>query len=144
MNVTTAMLADAARVESGKLFIHGGGWDTIGVPTLPATHPTLALAFIIRVEYDEALTDIPILIELLDEDDHPAGPRMEGMLRTGHGAHQQRGNPTFVSQAITLSLVPFTQAGGYRFRISSNEAELASVPFTVFIAPQLPQANPLG
>jgi hypothetical protein len=131
MDVTTAMLADAASVESGKLFIHGGAWDTIDVGSVPAMQPTMALALVFRIEYDEALADIPIVIELLDEDDHPLGPRIEGVINAGHPPRTRRGTPTFQPLAMTFNMIPFDHEGGYRFKVSSGERELASAPFRV-------------
>lgn len=135
MDVTTAMLADAARVEGGKLFIHGGGWDTIQVPELPFTQPTMALALIFRVEYDEALNDIPIVIELVDEDERSMGPRIEGVINAGHPPRTRPGTPTFQPLAMTFNLLSFEHEGGYRFKVTSGEYELASIPFRVRTGP---------
>ena len=129
MHVTTAMLADAARVESGKLFIHGGAWDSITAPSFPATQPTMALVLVLRVEYDEALDDIPFVVDLLDEDDHPLMPPIEGVMNVGHAPGSRRGTPVFAPQALTFNLLQFANPGGYRFRLSSKGTELASVPF---------------
>ena len=134
MQVTTAMLADAARVESGKLFIHGGGWDAITVPSLPVTQPTLALVLVLRVDSSEAHQPIPFAVELLDEDDHPIGPRIDGSLSVGQTPGTRPGTPTFASHALTFNLLTFQQAGGYRFRVTSEGTELASVPFTISVA----------
>jgi hypothetical protein len=131
MDVTTAMLADAASVEGGKLFVHGGAWDTINVRAIPAVHPTIALVVVFRIQYDEALTDIPIVIELLDEDDQPLGPRIEGVVNAGHPPRTRRGTPTFHPLAMAFNMLPFDHEGGYRFRVTSGDRELASVPFRV-------------
>jgi len=131
MQITTALLADAARVESGKLFVHGGAWDTIDVATIPAVHPTMALVLVIRVEYSEALSDIPLVIELIDEDDKPIGPRVEGIINAGHAPRTKRGTPTFQPVAMTFNLIAFDHEGGYRFRVSTGDHELASIPFRV-------------
>lgn len=131
MKVTTAMIADAARVEGGKLFVHGGGWDRINVVGLPALHPTLALALIFEVGYDEALTDHELMIQLLDEDDRPLGPGISGTINVGHPPRSKRGAPTHVPQAITIQLIQFERAGRYRFKVTVGEQELASVPFEV-------------
>jgi hypothetical protein len=131
MDVTTAMLADAARVEAGKLFIHGGGWDLIQVPGLPFMQPCMALALIFRVPYDEALTDIPILIELVDEDENSMGPRIEGVINSGHPPRTRRGTPTFQPLAMSFNLLPFEHEGGYRFKVMTGDQELASIPFRV-------------
>jgi len=131
MRATTAMLADAARVESGKLFIHGGGWDSINVNTIPATHPTMALVLVLRIEYDQALTDIPFVIDLLDEDDQSLGVRIEGVINAGHPPRIKPGTPTFQPLAMVFNMVSFPHEGGYRFRVTSGDSELASVPFRV-------------
>jgi hypothetical protein len=131
MEAATAMLADAARVESGKLYIHGGAWDTIDVGSVPAVHPTMALALVFRIEYNEALADIPFVIELVDEDDRPVGPRIEGVINAGHPPRTRRGTPTFQPLAMTFNMTSFDHEGGYRFKVTSGEDELASVPFRV-------------
>jgi hypothetical protein len=131
MDVTTAMLADAASVEDGKLFVHGGAWDVIDVHNTPAVHPTLALVLVFRIPYDEALADIPIVIELLDEDDQPAGPRMEGAINAGHPPRTRRGTPNFYPLQLTFNMLEFGHEGGYRFKVTSGDRELASVPFQV-------------
>lgn len=125
------MLADAAQVENGKLYVHGGGWDSISVASLPATHPSMALVLVFRVEYTEALQDIPIMVELLDADDNPMGIRLEGVMNVGHPARGTRGMPIFVPQAFSFHLIQFERADSYRFRVTSGERELASVPFRV-------------
>jgi hypothetical protein len=131
MEVTAAMLADAASVEGGKLFIHGGGWDTIDVAAVPATHPAMALVLIFRIEYDEALADIPIVIELLDEDDKPLELRLEGKINAGHPPRLRRGMPTFHPLALAFPMLTFQHEGGYRFRVTSGDRELASIPLRV-------------
>jgi hypothetical protein len=135
MDVTTAMLADAASVEGGKLFVHGGAWDTIYVAAVPAVHPTMALVLVFRIGYGEALKDIPITIELIDEDDQPFGPRLQGIINAGHPPRSRRGTPTFHPLAMPFPMLAFEHEGGYRFRISSAEGEIASVPFQVRTAP---------
>jgi len=125
------MLADAASVERGKLFVHGGGWDNITVGAIPVIHPTMALVLIFRIEYDEALADIPIVIELLDEDDKPLELRLEGKINTGHPPGTRRGTPTFYPLAPTFNMVTFDHEGGYRFKVTSGDDVLASVPFRV-------------
>jgi hypothetical protein len=131
MDLTRAIIADAAVVQGGKLYVHGGGWDAIQANALPVTHPSLALAFVMRVEYSEAMTDIPIVIELLDDDEKAAGPRIDGKVRVGHPAIAQPGNPIFVPQAITFNVLQFARYGMYRFRVSSNGVTLGETPFRI-------------
>lgn len=125
------MLADAATVERGKLYVHGGGWDKVTVGEVPATHPTMALVLVFKVEYDEALQDRLISIRLVDEDNNQAGPEINGVLNVGHPPRSKLGAPTFVPQAITVQQIEFTRTGRFRFLILADEGELGSVPFEV-------------
>jgi hypothetical protein len=131
MDLTAALLADAAAVHGGKLYIHGGGWDSISVESVPATHPSMALTLILRIEYTEALQDIPFLVEFLDEDDAPLGPRLEATINVGHPPGSRPGAPTFMPFQWTLTMLSLPRPGGYRFRICTGETELGSVPFRV-------------
>jgi hypothetical protein len=131
MEVTSAMLADAAAVAGGKLYVHGGGWDSISVESLPAVHPSMAVVWVFRVEYAEALQDIPCSVELVDEDGASLDVRLEAVINVGHPPGSRPGAPTFMPLQWTLNLLNLPRAGGYRFRICVGENELASVPFRV-------------
>ena len=133
MQVTTALLADAARVEGGKLYVHGGGWDTIYAASLPMTHPTMTLAVVFRVEYTEALEDIPFTIELVSEDGEQVHPNVEGVMNIGHPPGQIRGAATFVPQTFTFNLLSFAKVGGFQFRVTAAGETLATVPFRVVL-----------
>lgn len=124
------MIADAAAVQGGKLYVHGGGWDRITTASLPWVHPTLALAFILRIEYLEALRDHPVTIELLDDDEQLVFPKIEGSVRVGHPPTLAAGSPLFVPQAITLNSLQFAKHGTYRFRVTAG-GSVAEVPFYV-------------
>jgi hypothetical protein len=131
VNLTGALIADAAVVQGGKLYVHGGGWDGIQAMALPVTHPSLALAFVMRIEYSEALTDIPLGIELVDEDEKPLGAKIEGRVRVGHPAAARPGDPLFVPQAVTFNMLQFNRYGTYRFRITSGTLMLGDATFRV-------------
>jgi hypothetical protein len=131
MDIPAAVLADAAVVEGGKLYIHGAGWDVISASSFPASHPSMALAFIVRVEYSEALTDLMLFIELLDDDGNPMMNTIEGKLNVGHPAGSLRGHPILVPQALTFRLLKFEKPGVFTFRISTGDAELHRGQFRV-------------
>ena len=81
MQVTSLMLADAATVADGKLYVHGGCWNTIVTPQIPTIHPTLALAVVFKLNWHEANENLPVVFELVTEDGQPAGLRAEWNLR---------------------------------------------------------------
>ena len=83
MRLTTAMLADAAQVQGGKLFVLGGGFDTISVRSLPVVHRSLAVALVAVVSPEERHRDLEIVIGLIDEDGQSLGVEAKGKLRVG-------------------------------------------------------------
>src|SRR5437762_13653289 len=131
MELAAAMIADAAVVERGKLYIHGGGWDTIYAATIPAVHPAMSVVLLLRLEYTEALKDIPIAIELVDEDGNAVGVKVEGKMNIGHAPGTKPGAPIFVPQAITLNGLQLPREGSYNFRITSGPRHIGSVLFRV-------------
>lgn len=138
IKTTTALAADAALVANGKLYIHGGGWDTIHTASFPTTHPAMAIAFVLEFDYTEAPDRVPIRIDLLDDDEVEMGLRLETILEVGHPPGSSRGNPIQIPQAITLPMVSFPKPGGYRFRISARSQEVGSIKFHLASLPQLP------
>lgn len=83
MKLTSAMLADAAQVQSGKLFVLGGGFDTISVRSVPATHRSLSLAMVAEVAPEDRQRDLDLAIKLVDEDGADVGVEAKGRLRVG-------------------------------------------------------------
>jgi hypothetical protein len=140
MDLVAAMIADAAVVERGKLYIHGAGWDTIYTASVPATHAMMALALLFRIPYSEALVDIPISIELVDEDGNGMTPpvKIEGKINVGHAPGTKPGWPIAVPQAIQFQGLQLPKIGGYSFRITTGGRELASVVFRLAPASELP------
>jgi hypothetical protein len=135
MDITTAMLADAATEANGKLYIHGGGWDRIITAQLPFVQSTFALVLVFRVEWNETNDEIPILIELVDADNQPAGLRGAGTLQVGRPPTARAGDPAYSSHITTISGLKFGQAGPYQFRVSSGERELTTLWFRVVHQP---------
>ena len=126
------MLADDATAIGGKLYVHGGGWDIVHATAVPTTVARMALVLTIKVEYDEALKDQSLTIDLVDEDDQPAaGVRIEGVLRVGHPPDSRPGEPTYVSQALRFEAIKLDRIGRYHFRVfvGGEDAPFASIPF---------------
>jgi hypothetical protein len=133
MRVTTAMLADAATVESGKLYVFGGGWDSILARDFPMRHPVMALALVFQIDIDEAEGLFPFLIELVDEQDQRiTSAEGQGVVDAPLGERTTFPLPT----AISFVGVVFNRPGEYRFQISSGDDELATLPFSVRQAPE--------
>ena len=125
------MLADAASVVDGKLYVHGGGWDSIYTAQAPTTHPGLAVVLIFKLDWQEANEDIPLTIQMTDEDNRTVLLRGEGMMRTGVPAQLPKGAPMFHPYAQMIYGLTFPALGRYVLRVTSGEKELASLPIAV-------------
>jgi hypothetical protein len=135
MKLTSAMLADAAQVQSGKLFVLGGGFDTISVRALPATHRSVSLAMVAEVRPDERHQDLDLKVQLVDEDGAELGLVAKGKLRVGAPPNLPPGSPSLVPIVSPFHNVTFPEAKGYAFVVSVNDAELARVRFRVVKLP---------
>ena len=131
MKLTSAMLADAAQVQSGKLYVLGGGFDTISVRKLPATHRSVSLAMVAEVGPDERQQDLELVVQLVDEDGAELGVMAKGKLRVGAPPNLPPGSPSIVPIVSPFHNVTFPEAKGYAFVVSMNDTELTRVKFRV-------------
>lgn len=131
MKLTSAMLADSAQVQAGKLFVLGGGFDTISVRSLPATHRSLSLAMVAEVEPDERQRDLELAISLVDEDGAELGVKASGRLRVGTPPNLPPGASSVIPIVSPFHNITFPEAKGYAFLVSLNGTELARIRFRV-------------
>jgi hypothetical protein len=125
------MLCDSAQVQSGKLFILGGGFDTINVPDLPATQRNLSLAMVAEVGQEDRQRNLELHISLLDEDGKAIGVEAKGMLRVGAPPNLPPGAPSVVPIVSPFQNITFAEAKGYVFVVTFEDEELARVRFRV-------------
>lgn len=131
MRFTTAMLADAAQVQGGKLFVLGGGFDTITARSLPVVHRNVSVALVAEVDPDERHRDLEIVIRLVDEDGKALGVEAKGKLRVGAPPNLPPGSSSIVPIVSPFYNIRFPEAKGYAFVISYEGEELARVRFRV-------------
>ena len=138
--------ADHAAVESGKVYVNGGFWVRLPLPSFPA-QVTLSLVAVIKVPYRAYLENHRVLLEMVDAGEERLPLRIDGNLRVGAGPDMNPGDPTNVPMAFPLNGVTIERAGYYWFVLSVNGKELTryriravhSVP-----VPQLPFDAPDG
>jgi hypothetical protein len=75
MEVEWLILADAAQVVGNKLYLMGGGWDKLTVNTPFPVDQRCALAFALRVTWNETNQKHAFEIEILSEDAATEQPR---------------------------------------------------------------------
>ena len=129
MKLTAAFLADAAQVTAGKLYVLGGAFDTVTARTFPAVHRSLAVVLIAEVGPGDRNRDLPIRIELLDEDRGELGIESQGNLRVGAPSALPAGASSIVPLVSAFGNIRFPTPGGYVFRISHEDDELGQIPF---------------
>ncbi|MDA2978365.1 MAG: hypothetical protein O3B42_01160 [Actinomycetota bacterium] len=135
VKMTSAMLADAAQVQSGKLFVLGGGFDTISVRSVPATHRSLSLAMVAEVAPEDRQRDLDLSITLVDEDGAEVGVAATGRLRVGTPPNLPPGASSIVPIVSPFHNITFPEAKGYSFLVSLNGQELARIKFRVVLIP---------
>jgi hypothetical protein len=129
MRLTTAMLADAAQVQGGKLFVLGGGFSTISASSFPVVHRSLAVALIAEIEPDERHRNLDLKLELIDEDGNRLGIEAKGSLRVGAPAALPPGAPSVVPIVTPFHNISIPEPKGYAFVVSFEGEELARIGF---------------
>lgn len=133
MRITTAMLADAAQVQGGKLYVLGGGFDTISTRQVPVVHRNLVLAMVAEVGPDERHRDLEMAITLIDEDAQPLGVEAKGKLRVGAPPNLPPGASSVVPMVSPFFNLKFDDAKGYAFVVEFEGHELARVRFRIVL-----------
>jgi len=142
MEVLAAMLADAADSFNGKLYIHGGGWDSVVVRQFPASHPAMALVALLYADSSEAPGTGEFRVQLVDEDGNDLGVGAAMGLGIGHSPFHKPGHGSLLPLAIPFNGIRFDKPGSYEFRLFWNGKPLDSaVAFSVITPPQLPVAG---
>ena len=142
-SVDVALLADSVQAVRGKLFVLGGGWDTLWVNSFPARHPSLAIGLRLRVPVSWTSSTLKLSVELQDADGRPILPRSL--------AHEIKlpDQPAFAPNATDFGLIRsftfnnlrFEHDGPYSFVISVDDEPVSRIRFTVRARPQPPQPS---
>ena len=127
------MLADSAQVQGGKLFVLGGGFDTIRTRGVPAVHRSLAVVLIAEIDPGERDQILQLEVTLFDEDMNPMGSQAQGTLRVGENPAHRPGQKSIVPLAIPFYQLRLPEEKGYVFRVTHDDEEIVRVPFWVVV-----------
>ncbi len=136
-----ALLADSVVVAEGKLYVQGGGWNSLLTPMLPVRHPRLGIGLVMRIPYQFA-DNMPKHFSLSLEDadgnlvplgDGPGGKIsiIEGSFTVGRPAGVEPGSDQNLPLAANIDGLTFEKAGSYVFRFSVDGEEIKALPFRV-------------
>lgn len=131
MRVTAALLADAAQVVGGKLYLMGGAFDTLTAPRFPATHRSLSLVVVVEVGPGDRNRDLEVSTTLYDEDGQEIGVRSQGTFRVGAPSTLPAGATSLIPLVTVFGNIQFPEPGGYVFIVEHEGQELSRIPLRV-------------
>lgn len=131
--VDFALLADAVQVVQGKLYVLGGGWDTLFVREFPARYPALGVGLRLRVPWSWTDQVIVLGIDLQDADGGrvlPSPPVAQGV-KVARPVGALEGDDIGVARSFTFNNLTFPGEGHYSFVISINDVPASRLRFAV-------------
>jgi hypothetical protein len=141
--VDVALLADSVQAVRGKLFVLGGGWDTLWVRHLPARHPSLAIGLRLRVPVSWKSETLTLSVELQDADGKPMLPRplSHQIKLPASPPHSPTTTDFGLIRSFTFNNLQFEREGAYSFVISVDGEPVSRLRFTVRARPDAPVAD---
>lgn len=130
MQVESAILADYVQANQGKLYITGGGIDTIFASKIPAQHASLGVAFRLSLSPAELGQTHQLEILLVNAD----GERMTSVKVKVHADRPEQGTdgwPVTVAVAMNFFQLEFPVLGHYQFELMLNNSSMKEIPFRV-------------
>lgn len=134
------LLADAAQVSEGKLYILGGGWSITGPDAVPS-----AVALKIDVDWNEASVGHHWELFLEDADGQPVMVQtpegtqpveVRGEFTVAQPAGVPEGSPIDVALAVNLGPIPLVPATRYLWRLTIDGHELAGAQLAFSTRPR--------
>ena len=129
MRTDFLLVADAAQVADGKLYLLGGAWNRIALPQFPMAAP-LAVAVGLMVGWEETNQDHVARLTIDDEDGALVLGPIEMRFEVGRPAGTKPGEDQRVVMAVN-GQVGFQKPGGYAVVVRLGEDELARTSFRV-------------
>jgi len=128
------MLADAAQIVNGKLYVLGGGWDTLVVSgPFPVSRPCgLAVAF--RLPATGSVQRKSARIQVVDQEGTSTIATADVQFQVGRPLGPDDELPQRVQIAAALNL-SFPKTGAYVVMVSVDSAEIGRTRFRV-VQPQ--------
>jgi hypothetical protein len=140
--VDVALLADAVQAVRGKLFVLGGGWDTLWVRAFPARHPSMAIGLRLRVPTSWRAEVLDLSVDLQDADGAPLLSKpLSHQVKLP--AHTQASPATDfgVVRSFTFNNLLFSAEGSYSFVITVDGEPVSRLRFMVRARPTPPEGT---
>lgn len=129
-SVDFALLADHAEALNNKVYIHGGGWDRLGLAEVPAKW-AISFAAGILVPWNATNQEHTITFAIVDDDGVATDFRTEARFNVGRPPHLTVGEVQRVMIAFPQIFVTFPTYGGYVLSVALNDVVAKTVTFAV-------------
>lgn len=136
--VDVALLADSVQAVRGKLFVLGGGWDTLWVQGFPARHPSLAIGLRLRIPTSWSGDVLSLSVELQNADGGPLLPQPLLQKINLPRSPDPQATDIGLVRSFTFNSLVFPEPGPYSFVISVEQEPVSRLRFTVRQRPALP------
>lgn len=136
MQVDSAILADFVQENHGKLYITGGGIDTLFANAVPVRHPSLGIAFRLTLSPAELGRSHQLEILLVNAD----GGRLATVtakIQADRPSQGTTGWPVSVPLAINFANIEFPAFGDYQFDLMVNNSSIKDIRFRVVPTPSV-------
>jgi hypothetical protein len=142
MQVDYLVLADAVSVSEGKHYIHGGGWDTLFVASLPATHPMLGVAVRLRIPWDETGQQLALEVDVLGGEGRNSilNEPLRGIVSAERPSNLPPGSDLLLHLALSFTNLYLANSGSYDIVLRVDGEPLAASAASRFnvVAPPAP------
>ncbi|MGE0540596.1 MAG: hypothetical protein AB7R89_10485 [Dehalococcoidia bacterium] len=140
MEIDFLILADAAQVAEGKLYLLGGGWDRMAINVLPAVQ-TVGIAVGVIVPWNETNTTHTLRLTIEDEDGATILQPVDVQLEIGRPAGLTAGSDQRITVAFNAHL-GLSKLGGYAITAELETGAQKRLRFGVTPGPQFRQDSP--
>lgn len=133
----------------GKLYVNGGFISLLRFATFPANLPTLGIAAVLELPFQDTMRDHAIRIGLRGPNNQDLPVRVEASFRSAPTIEAEFGEPHLVPFGITVTNVAIPAAGVYHLVLWFDNVERATyrmraiqTPMTVSVGPPAVPASP--
>jgi hypothetical protein len=124
------ILADGAQEVGGKLFVLGGGWDTLFSKAYPMTYPQMSLAIKLVFPWGATAEPHELVVELVDDDGVsvlPDTPRLQ--VNIGRPPNADPGDDIAMPFTLTLGQLIIPKPARYSFLLKVDGTIVARTGF---------------
>ena len=121
-----------------KLYVNGGFFGLLRFPAFPATLPTLGIAAVLEMPFQDSMQDHVLRIGLRGPERQELPLRVEAQFRTAPTIEAQYGEPQLVPFGLTISNVEIPAPGVYHLVLWVDNDEKRTYRMRMIQTPMVP------